>query len=66
MTATIDDPWLTVDEIAALRRVSRMTIYRAANGDFLRADRVGRLIRIRASWVDEWVADGGRTFGDHE
>lgn len=58
------DPWMTVTEVAAELRVSKMTIYRAADGGHLHAIRAGRSIRIRRSWFEEWVRGGAQTYGE--
>lgn len=56
------DPWLTVGEIAAQLDVAKMTIYRAVDGGYLQSVRIGRGIRIRTSWFERWINNGGRTF----
>lgn len=58
------DPWWTVDEIAADMRISRMTVYRACKNDYLRSIKVGRLVRIRNSWLNAWLDAGAETGGD--
>ena len=48
--------FLTVPEVAARLRVSRMTVYRLINETFeLRAARVGRSIRVYETAVDEYL-----------
>lgn len=59
--ARLPDPWLTVEEIAENMRVSKMSIYRAIHGDYMRHVRVGRSFRVRTSWFEAWVGDGART-----
>lgn len=44
-----EEDLLTVDEIAADLRVSRMTIYRLVHAGALPSLRIGRTIRIRRS-----------------
>ncbi|EDM79573.1 hypothetical protein PPSIR1_21134 [Plesiocystis pacifica SIR-1] len=52
--------YLKAEELAALLRVSRKTIYEAvARGEIPGALRVGRLIRFRRDAVLEWLADTG-------
>lgn len=61
MTDAIDrlkaDPFMTVSEVAALTRLSRMTIYREIHADRLTATKIGRTFRVRQSamiaWLDE-------------
>ena len=47
---------LTVNEVAALLRVSRMTVYRLIKEGQLKALRVGRSYRLREDDVDEYLS----------
>lgn len=49
--------FLTVAEVAASMRVSKMTVYRLVHGGTLPAVRVGRSFRVRASSVEEYLRD---------
>jgi excisionase family DNA binding protein len=49
--------FLTVAEVAALLRVSTMTVYRQIQAGELAAVRVGKSYRLRADDVDEWIAE---------
>ena len=51
------EPLLTVGEVAALMRVSNMTVYRLIKGGHLAAIRVGKNYRIRRSDVDKYLTD---------
>jgi excisionase family DNA binding protein len=56
-----DSPFLTVAEIAAAARVSKMTIYRLISSGDLPAGRVGRSVRVRRSDFQAafpWLAAG--------
>jgi excisionase family DNA binding protein len=44
-----DEPLLTITEVAASLRVSKMTIYRLVHAGELPAIRIGRSFRVRAS-----------------
>jgi excisionase family DNA binding protein len=46
---------LTVNEVADLLRVSRMTVYRLIKEGSLKALRVGRNYRLREDDVDEYL-----------
>jgi excisionase family DNA binding protein len=46
----------TVSEVAALLRVSNMTVYRLINSGELPAVRIGRSFRLPAADVDQYVA----------
>lgn len=48
--------WLTVAEVAAELRVSKMTVYRLVHTGELVSSRVGRSFRINALAVDEYLA----------
>jgi len=47
---------LTVNEVADLLRVSRMTVYRLIKEGQLKALRVGRNYRLREDDVDEYLS----------
>ena len=48
--------FLTVGEVAALLRVSNMTVYRLISGGQLAAVRVGKSYRIREDDIDKYLA----------
>ena len=52
--------FLTVAEVAALMRVSKMTVYRLVHGGEMAAVRVGRSFRVPEPAVREYLA-GART-----
>ncbi|MFD1815055.1 helix-turn-helix domain-containing protein [Rhodococcus gannanensis] len=47
--------FLTVAEVAALMRVSKMTVYRLVHGGELPAVRVGRSFRVHAKAVHDYL-----------
>jgi excisionase family DNA binding protein len=47
--------FLTVAEVAAMMRVSKMTVYRLVHGGELPAVRVGRSFRVLEEDVDEYL-----------
>ena len=49
--------FLTVAEVAAIMRVSKMTVYRLVHGGELAAVRVGRSFRVPETAVREYLAD---------
>jgi excisionase family DNA binding protein len=51
-----DDRLLTVAEVAAVMRVSNMTVYRLIKGAELPAIRVGKNYRVRESDVDRYLS----------
>jgi excisionase family DNA binding protein len=50
-----DATFLTVAEVAATMRVSKMTVYRLVHAGDLPAVRVGRSFRVQQSAVDEYL-----------
>jgi len=50
--------FLTVAEVAAIMRVSKMTVYRLVHGGELAAVRVGRSFRVPQSAVRDYLAEG--------
>jgi len=51
-----NDRLLTVAEVAAVMRVSNMTVYRLIKGGELPAIRVGKNYRVRESHVDAYLS----------
>ncbi|PWJ24020.1 excisionase family DNA binding protein [Branchiibius hedensis] len=49
------DDFMTVAEVAAIMRVSKMTVYRLVHSGELPAVRVGRSFRVPAHAVDEYL-----------
>jgi excisionase family DNA binding protein len=52
---TMEDRWLSVDEIAGHLGVSRDTVYRWIDHRGLPAHKVGRLWKFKKDEIDEWV-----------
>jgi excisionase family DNA binding protein len=52
----LDDPLLTVGEVAQIMRVSNMTVYRLIKSGQLAALRVGKNYRIRRRDVDRYLS----------
>ena len=50
-----DPKFLTVAEVAAMMRVSKMTVYRLVHNGDLPAVRVGRSFRVTEDDVDEYL-----------
>ncbi len=50
-----ESKFLTVAEVAAMMRVSKMTVYRLVHGGDLPAVRVGRSFRVLEEDVDEYL-----------
>ena len=56
-SAAIESPWLRVADAAKRAQCGRSTIYSEVQAGRLRSARVGggRILRLRAEWVDEWL-----------
>ena len=50
-----ESKFLTVAEVAAMMRVSKMTVYRLVHNGEVPAVRVGRSFRVREDDVDEYL-----------
>ena len=59
MSKTIENRWLSVDEIAAYLGVKRDTIYKWIERKSMPAHKVGRLWKFKIDEVDRWVRQGG-------
>ena len=53
---TAQPRFMTVDEVAAVLRVSSMTVYRLINAGQLPAVRIGRSFRVRLDEFDRYLA----------
>ncbi len=58
-----DSKFLTVAEVAAMMRVSKMTVYRLVHNGELPAVRVGRSFRVLEKDVDEYLRKSFYTAG---
>ena len=54
-TGPVDGPFLTVAEVAARMRVSKMTVYRHVHSGELPAIRFGRSFRVQRRAVEELI-----------
>jgi excisionase family DNA binding protein len=55
---SVDDRWLSVDEIAEYLGVSRDTVYNWMRDRGMPRARIGRFWRFKKDSVDAWVATG--------
>ena len=53
--AAIDDPWLSVRQAAIHAGVCEKTIRRAYLSRQVQYTRVGRAVRFRRAWIDQWM-----------
>ena len=56
---SMDERWLSVDEIAEYLGVSKDTVYAWINEKGMPAHRMGRLWKFKREEVDGWVTSGG-------
>ena len=54
-----EEGWVDISDVAAHLSVGKDSIYRWVDSKDFPAHRVGRLLRVRLSEVDEWVRAGG-------
>lgn len=52
---SFDDPWLSVRHAANHAGVCEKTIRRAYLSRQVQYTRVGRAVRFRRAWIDEWM-----------
>lgn len=58
MSETIENRWLSVDEIAAYLGIKRDTVYKWIERKNMPAHKVGRLWKFKVDEVDQWVRQG--------
>jgi excisionase family DNA binding protein len=56
---SMEDRWLSVDEIGTYLGVKRDTVYKWISEKGMPAHRVGRLWKFKKDEVDAWVKTGG-------
>ncbi len=54
----MEDRWLSVEEIAAYLGVQPDTVYKWVSRKGMPANKVGRLLKFKATEVDDWVRSG--------
>jgi len=58
MNNTIDDRWLSLEEIAAYLGIKRDTVYKWITRKKMPAHKVGSLWKFRRDEIDDWVRSG--------
>lgn len=64
-----DEEWptfLTVQETAAIMRVSKMTVYRLIKSGTLGSKRIGRSFRVKSESLKQYLADADVELEIHE
>lgn len=56
---TMEDRWLSVDEIGVYLGIKRDTVYKWISDKSLPAHKIGRLWKFKREEIDEWVRKGG-------
>jgi excisionase family DNA binding protein len=54
----MEDRWLSVEEISTYLGVQPDTVYKWVSRKNMPAHKVGRLLKFKASEIDEWVRSG--------
>src|SRR5919109_831789 len=65
-SASMDDRWLSVDEIAEYLGVSKDTVYTWVTSKGMPGHKVGRFWKFKREDVDAWVRDGGAASSSDE
>ncbi len=60
----MNEPWVSVDHVAAHLGVAKDTVYRWIDAKQLPAQRIGRLWKLKLSDIDAWVRGGKASEGD--
>ena len=60
----MNEPWISVEQIAEHLGVTRDSIYRWIDAKGLPAHKIGRLWKFNISEVDDWVRRGGAAAPD--
>jgi len=60
----VSESLLTAQQVAVLLQVPKARVYELAREGLIPAVRLGRQIRVSASALDDWIADGGRALPD--
>jgi len=55
---TMNEPWLTVEQVAAHLNIASITVYRWIEAQKIPCHKVGRQWRFKASEVDNWILRG--------
>jgi excisionase family DNA binding protein len=56
---TMEDRWLSVDEIGVYLGIKRDTVYKWISEKAMPAHKIGRLWKFKKNEIDEWVRKGG-------
>ncbi len=54
----MNEPWVSVDQVASHLGVAKDTVYRWIDAKKLPAQRIGRLWKFKLSDIDTWVRTG--------
>lgn len=55
ITASIGEPMYTIDEVAAALKIGRSTCKKLIYAEKIRSTKIGRQVRVRKSWLDEYI-----------
>lgn len=55
----LEERWMSAQEVADVLGISKMSVYRMCERDELEYIRAGRLVRIRAYSLEQWLYEGG-------
>jgi putative molybdopterin biosynthesis protein len=60
----VTESLLTAQQVAVLLQVPTARVYQLAREGLIPTVRLGRQVRVSASALNEWIADGGRALPD--
>jgi putative molybdopterin biosynthesis protein len=60
----VEESLLTAQQVAVLLQVPTARVYQLAREGLIPTVRLGRQVRVSASALNEWIADGGRALPD--
>ena len=63
-TSSVQDRWLSVEELAGYLGIKRDTVYKWIARRAMPAHKVGRLWKFRKEEIDEWVRSGAASGRD--
>lgn len=63
---SMEDRWLSVDEIASYLGIKRDTVYKWIGEKSMPAHKIGRLWKFKKDEIDQWVRGGGSVEKPHE
>jgi putative molybdopterin biosynthesis protein len=61
----VSERLLTAEQVAVLLQVRTARVYELAREGLIPTVRLGRQVRVSSSALENWIADGGQSLGNH-